>query len=39
MKIEKIPNLKPTFKEGGTITAANASTINDGACSLILMSA
>lgn len=37
---EKIPTLKPAFlKEGGTITAANASKLNDGACSLLLMSA
>jgi len=37
---DKIPTLKPAFlKEGGTITAANASKLNDGACSLLLMSA
>ncbi len=34
---EKIPHLKPAFKEGGTITAANASSISDGAAALILM--
>ena len=36
--IEKIPNLRPVFSKEGTITAANASTINDGASALILMS-
>ncbi len=36
---EKIPNLKPVFKKGGTVTAANASSINDGAAALVLMSA
>tara|TARA_R110002072_G_scaffold17997_4_gene67631 strand:+ start:1158 stop:2336 length:1179 start_codon:yes stop_codon:yes gene_type:complete len=35
---DKIPNLRPAFVEGGTVTAANASTINDGASALILMS-
>ncbi len=35
---EKIKTLKPVFKADGTITAANASTINDGACAYILMS-
>ena len=35
---EKIPQLKPTFAKSGTITAANASKLNDGACALILMS-
>ena len=39
VKIEKIPNLRSVFKKEGTITAANASTINDGASALILMSA
>ena len=36
--LEKIPNLRPVFSKEGTITAANASTINDGASALILMS-
>jgi acetyl-CoA C-acetyltransferase len=36
---EKIPSLKPVFKKDGTITAANASSINDGAAALVLMSA
>ncbi len=36
---EKIPSLKPVFKKDGTVTAANASSINDGAAALVLMSA
>ena len=36
--IEKIPNLRPAFSKDGTVTAANASTINDGAAALVLMS-
>jgi acetyl-CoA C-acetyltransferase len=36
---DKIPTLKPVFKKDGTVTAANASSINDGACALVLMSA
>jgi acetyl-CoA C-acetyltransferase len=39
VKIEKIPSLRPVFDKEGTITAANASTLNDGASALILMSA
>lgn len=35
---EKIPSLRPVFSKEGTVTAANASTINDGASALILMS-
>ncbi|MEM6766531.1 MAG: acetyl-CoA C-acyltransferase [Bacteroidota bacterium] len=38
VKFEKIPNLRPAFTKDGTVTAANASTINDGASSLILAS-
>lgn len=38
VKFEKIPSLKPVFKKDGTVTAANASTINDGAAALVLMS-
>lgn len=38
VKFDKIPTLKPAFKKDGTITAANASKINDGAAALILMS-
>jgi len=36
--IDKIPNLRPAFSKDGTVTAANASTINDGAAALVLMS-
>ncbi len=36
-RIEKIPQLKPAFKKDGTITAANASSISDGASALVLM--
>jgi len=39
VKLEKIPNLRPAFSKDGTVTAANASTINDGAAALVLMSA
>jgi acetyl-CoA C-acetyltransferase len=35
---EKIPRLKPAFVEGGTVTAANASSISDGAAALVLAS-
>ena len=38
IKLEKIPKLRSAFKKGGTITAANASTINDGAAAIVLMS-
>ena len=38
VKLDKIPSLKPAFTKDGTVTAANASTINDGAAALILMS-
>jgi len=37
--MDKIPNLRPVFDKEGTVTAANASTLNDGAAALILMSA
>jgi len=37
--LEGIAKLKPAFKEGGTVTAANASSINDGAAALVVMSA
>jgi acetyl-CoA C-acetyltransferase len=36
--VEGIAKLKPAFKEGGTVTAANASSINDGASALVVMS-
>ena len=39
VKMEKIPSLRPVFDKEGSITAANASTLNDGASALILMSA
>jgi acetyl-CoA C-acetyltransferase len=38
VNFEKIPTLKPVFQKDGTVTAANASTMNDGAAALILMS-
>jgi len=38
VKIEKIPSLRPVFTKDGTVTAANASSINDGAGAMILMS-
>ena len=37
-KFEKIPKIKPAFEKNGTITAANASKLNDGAAGVILMS-
>jgi len=37
VKFEKIPELKPAFQKDGTVTAANASTMNDGAAALVLM--
>lgn len=39
VNFEKLPGLKPVFKKDGTITAANASALNDGAAALVLMSA
>lgn len=38
VKFEKIPNLRPVFTKDGTVTAANASTINDGASALVIAS-
>ena len=38
VKIDKIPNLRPAFSKDGTVTAANASTLNDGAAALVIMS-
>jgi len=38
VKFEKIPSLNPAFQKDGTVTAANASTMNDGAAALVLMS-
>ncbi|MCS6973354.1 MAG: acetyl-CoA C-acyltransferase [Cyclobacteriaceae bacterium] len=39
VNFEKIPQLKPVFSKDGTVTAANASTINDGASAVVLLSA
>lgn len=39
VKFDKIPSLAPAFQKDGTVTAANASTMNDGAAALLLMSA
>ncbi|AEV32085.1 acetyl-CoA C-acyltransferase [Owenweeksia hongkongensis] len=39
VKFEKIPQLRPVFDKEGSVTAANASTLNDGAAALIIMSA
>lgn len=39
VKLDKIPQLRAVFEKDGTITAANASTLNDGASALVLMSA
>ena len=39
VKFDKIPTLSPAFQKDGTVTAANASTMNDGAAALVLMSA
>lgn len=38
VKIERIPTLRPAFKEGGTVTAANSSSVSDGAAALVLSS-
>ncbi|MEE1964116.1 acetyl-CoA C-acyltransferase [Allomuricauda taeanensis] len=38
VKLDKIPSLRPAFTKEGTVTAANASTINDGAAAVVLMS-
>ena len=38
VKFEKIPTLRPAFKKDGTVTAANASKINDGAAAVVVMS-
>ncbi|MCO7520333.1 MULTISPECIES: acetyl-CoA C-acyltransferase [unclassified Pseudomonas] len=36
-RLDKIPQLKPAFREGGTVTAANSSSISDGAAALLMM--
>jgi len=38
VKLEKIPNLRPVFTKDGSVTAANASTLNDGGAAVVLMS-
>ena len=38
VKFDKVPTLRPVFKKDGTVTAANASTLNDGAAALVLVS-
>ena len=38
IKLEKVPQLRPAFGKEGTVTAANASTLNDGAAALVIMS-
>ncbi|OCX53114.1 acetyl-CoA acetyltransferase [Mucilaginibacter sp. PPCGB 2223] len=38
VKFDKIPTLRPVFKKDGTVTAANASALNDGAAAVVLMS-
>ena len=38
-RLDKIPNLRPAFKKDGTVTAANASSISDGAAAVVMMSA
>lgn len=38
LRADKVPTLKPVFLKGGTVTAANASAINDGACAIVLAS-
>lgn len=39
VKLDKIPQLRPAFGKEGTVTAANASTLNDGAAAVVLMAA
>jgi len=38
-RVDKIPRLRPAFREGGTVTAANASSISDGAAAMVVTSA
>jgi len=38
IKADKVPSLKPVFKKDGTVTAANASNLNDGASAIVLAS-
>ena len=37
--MEKLTQLRPAFRENGTVTAGNSSGLNDGACALVLMAA
>lgn len=39
LKLDKLPTLKPAFTKDGSVTAANASSINDGAAAFVVMSA
>jgi len=39
VKVDRIPQLRPAFREGGTVTAANSSSISDGAAALLIMRA
>ena len=39
IKLDKLPTLRPAFKRDGSVTAANSSTINDGASAVLVMSA
>ena len=39
VNFDKFPSLRPVFKKDGSVTAANASTLNDGAAALVMMSA
>ena len=39
INVDRVPTLRPVFKKDGTVTAANASTLNDGAAALVVMSA
>lgn len=38
LKLDKVPGLRPAFKKDGTVTAANASSINDGGAAMVIMS-
>ena len=38
INVDKVPTLRPVFSKNGTVTAANASTLNDGAAALVIMS-
>lgn len=38
VKLDKVPTLSPAFQKDGTVTAANASKLSDGACAMVVMS-